>query len=118
MTEVVSFDVATGNNKKILVGSAALIGIGLFILVPPLVNGWGADRWVPAGIVAGILVLLGLVPILGRKVFLRRRRVLLDAAGIRWDDPSGSWAVRWDELAAVAVSSTGVPNSDLVAAPG
>lgn len=106
MTQHTVVDLTTVNNKKILTTSAVLIGIGLVVLLLPLVNGGGADAWVPAGVTAGVFVLIGLVPVLGRKVFLRRQRLLFDPTGIRWDDAREPWAVGWDELAAVTVFST------------
>ena len=62
-------------------GEAVAIVIGVLFLVPPL-------------------LLLGL-----SKQLLRPRRLVFEAAGIRWDDPQGKpWAVGWHELAAVAIS--------------
>lgn len=59
--------------------------------------------------VTGLLILgIGLVPVFGKDVFLRPRRFVFDPAGIRWEDRKGApWALRWDELGAVVVSTSG-----------
>jgi hypothetical protein len=48
---------------------------------------------------------IGLIPVFHRKRVFRPRRLVIEQAGMRWDDPKGEpWAVRWQELAAVALS--------------
>jgi hypothetical protein len=50
------------------------------------------------------LLLVGLVPVFRRKRYFRPRQLVIEQAGIRWDDPKGEpWAVGWQELAAVAL---------------
>lgn len=53
------------------------------------------------------LVFLGIAvaTAVNRKKISRPRRLVLEAPGVRWDDPQGiPWAVHWDELSSVAIT--------------
>lgn len=83
-----------------------LLGLGAFTLGAVE----AANDRMGAGVV-GILIfgagllLVGLIPVFNRKRLFRPRRLVIEHAGIRWDDPQGKpWAVPWHELAAVSIS--------------
>jgi hypothetical protein len=62
---------------------------------------------VAAGVIGGILLLLGLVVVSSWQKLTRPRRLVFDQDGIRMDDPGGKpWFVAWHELGAVAISRT------------
>jgi hypothetical protein len=88
-----------------VIASAILIPLGLLAIVGGVVETVNGRF---GGLVAlgfGLVFLgIGLVPVFNRKRAFRPRRLVIEQAGIRWDDPKGApWAVGWQELAAVAL---------------
>ncbi|WP_394835995.1 hypothetical protein LVJ94_03695 [Pendulispora rubella] len=90
------------------VAGAVAVGFGIASTYPGI-TGEGVDdggMGVRIGLTLFGLFLLGL-GLLSLLVPIRRRRLILDQAGIRWEEPQGrSWTVAWPELAAVAVLCT------------
>ncbi len=114
-------DVAAGNNRTVRTGSVGCGLLGLFFLIPGVIavvkGSWAVGA---ITIVVGAVALgLGLLPVVGKDVFLRPRRFVFDDASVRWDDPKGaSWYIRWTELSQVEASASedGMARVDLVPA--
>jgi hypothetical protein len=98
-------DVGRANNRRLVIAWALLIPICLSAIICGVAEVIRGRTGGGLGAVAfGVLVLvLGLVALLVRRRTFLPRQVVIEQAGIRWDDPKGrAWAVRWQELAAVA----------------
>jgi hypothetical protein len=88
-----------------VIASAIAISLGLLAIVGGVVETVNGRL---GGLIAlgfGLALLgIGLVPVFNRRRAFRPRRLVIEQAGIRWDDPKGEpWAVGWQELAAVAL---------------
>ncbi len=99
----VIIDVGATSTRHLVVGSVVLGGLGTIAVVGGIIG-----KTVAATIIGAVFLLLGLLPVLIRKKAFRPRRLIIEAAGVRWDDPQGRpWAVGWTELAAVSISKHG-----------
>lgn len=105
----VVFNVGGKAAKQILLGGALAGGIGILTIVATLtgqITGGPVAQvigWVIGLVFTGIGVFCAVM----WKAAARPRRLVFDVNGITWDDPRGKpWAVRWDELAGVAISRT------------
>jgi hypothetical protein len=101
----VVIETGRADSRRFVVASIVLISLGLVATIGgaiETVNGrLGGLIAVGFGVV---FLLIGLVPVFNRKRAFRPRRLVIEQAGIRWDDPKGEpWSVRWQELAAVAL---------------
>ncbi|QFG21166.1 hypothetical protein [Actinomadura sp. WMMB 499] len=115
----VTVDVGRVQGGQIVLGSGVAGVLGAASIVAAItghVDGGTGVRVVV--FVVGIpFALVGILPLLMWRAAFRRRRLVLDAEGIRWDDPGGlPWTVRWPELAEVAFvygpAHTGGPGPD------
>ncbi|MBE1530261.1 hypothetical protein [Actinomadura algeriensis] len=102
--EPVTVDVADAQARQIVVGAAVAGFFGVVALVAAgtgnVTGGTGAR--VAAFALGAIFTLIGVLPLLMWRVAFRARSLVLDADGMRWDDPGGApWTVRWAELAGV-----------------
>jgi hypothetical protein len=101
-------DVGTAEGRRAAIAAALLILLGLGALTLGFVE--AANGRMNAGAVGvlifgAILLILGFIPVINSKRYFRPRRLIIEQAGIRWDDPKGkSWAMPWHELAAVSIS--------------
>jgi hypothetical protein len=101
-------DVGTAEGRRAGIAAALLILLGLGALILGFVE--AASGRMNAGaigvlIFGALLLILGLIPVINSKRYFRPRRLIIEPAGIRWDDPKGkSWAMPWYELAAVSIS--------------
>jgi hypothetical protein len=88
-----------------IIASAIIIPLGLFATVGGVVATLGGRLGGIIALVFGLACVgIGLVPVFNRRRAFRPRQLVIEQAGIRWDDPRGEpWAVRWQELAAVAL---------------
>ncbi|WP_375546521.1 hypothetical protein [Actinophytocola gossypii] len=103
----VVLDVGTTDGRKAVIGSVVAGILGLLAVVSGVLA--ASDDGVGVGIVlivVGVLLLLpGVFALVARDKLFRPRRLVIEPPGLRWDDPKGApWAVRWNELAAVAVT--------------
>jgi hypothetical protein len=101
-------DVGTAEGRRAGIAAALLILLGLGAIILGLVeaaNGRMNAGAVGALIFGAVLLTVGLIPAINSKRFFRPRRLIIEPAGIRWDDPKGkSWAMPWYDLAAVSIS--------------
>ncbi|GAA2684458.1 hypothetical protein LV78_007335 [Actinosynnema pretiosum] len=96
----VVIDVAGPSTRKALVGAGVALALGVLGLV-----GFASTGGLALLVIGGGLVALGLLPLLAWKKLSRPRALVVEAQGVRWDDPQGKpWAVAWGELGAVSVS--------------
>lgn len=98
-------DVSAGNSRKILTGCIMLGLLGVACLAGGVLAA-GSVR-ITFFVLAALCLLPAAVPLLRARTFFRRRQLALDATGIHWLDPRGSWSVEWRELALVTVSTSG-----------
>ncbi|MEV5826339.1 hypothetical protein AB0L25_12245 [Spirillospora sp. NPDC052242] len=112
----VTVDVADVHARQLVVGMAVAGFFGVVAIAAAVTGGvdGGTGARVAAFLIGAVFSLIGVLPLLMWRVAFRRRRLVLDASGMRWDDPDGSpWAVRWAELSRVRLSSpepdTGAP---------
>ncbi|TDC81328.1 hypothetical protein [Actinomadura sp. 7K507] len=102
--EPVSVDVGNAQTRQIAVGGTVAGAIGLIAVISAItgnVDG-GTGTRVAAFAIGLVFTLIGALPLLMWRIAFRPRRILFDAGGLRWDDPTGSpWAVPWSELAGV-----------------
>ncbi|WP_026404567.1 hypothetical protein [Actinomadura rifamycini] len=97
----VTVDVAHVHGRQMIVGAAVAGPLGVVAIAAAVTGGvdGGTGVRVAAFVIGTVFALLGALPLLMWRVAFRRRRLVLDAAGMRWDDPRGRpWAVRWAEL--------------------
>jgi hypothetical protein len=104
----VMIDLATGTATKTIAVAAICCAIGLTATLAALlgaVSGGLGGRIVV--LVLGLIFLaLGILPLAKYKTLTRPRKLLIEPGGIRWEDPKGApWAVPWNELAGVAIST-------------
>jgi hypothetical protein len=103
----VVIDVGGTDGKKAIIGAIVAGVVGLIAIIGGIVG--ATDGGVGGGIAAiaiGTLFMVPVVFVIARrdKVF-RPRKLVLEPAGIRWDDPHGApWAIPWPELAAVSIN--------------
>ncbi|HEY0451767.1 hypothetical protein [Actinophytocola sp.] len=103
----VVIDVGGADGKKAVIGASVAGGIGLIAVISGLIGAvdGGAGAAIAAIVIGGLFLVPVVFVVVGRKKVFRPRRLVLEAAGIRWDDPTGApWAVPWAELAAVSIS--------------
>lgn len=100
-------EIGKADARRFVLASAIMMTLSLvaFVLGTLEVVGGRTGGGLVA-LAAGLVFLgIGLVPVFRRKRAFRPRRLVIEQAGIHWDDPMGEpWAVRWQELAAVALS--------------
>lgn len=104
----VVLNVAAASNVKIIVGCVIAGVIGLVTVVSVLLDKveGGTGARIVGGVIGSICLLAALVPLLTFPITFRPRKLVVEPAGIRWDDPRGKpWALRWQELGAVAIST-------------
>jgi hypothetical protein len=98
-------DIGKMAGRQAIMGSVAAGGVGLIALIAGLagaVEGGGEPIAIGIGVV--FLLPVVLVVVFSQQIF-RPRKLVIEPAGVRWDDPKGApWAVPWHELAAVTVS--------------
>lgn len=106
-TDAVSLDLGGRLVYRLLLGAAALVAVGLLLLVGAMsgelrVEGGTAAVAVAASI-GGLLVLFGFLCLYGayRGVGVR---LVIDAEGIAREGRSRTWRIPWDDLDAVGVS--------------
>jgi hypothetical protein len=101
-------DVGAAEGRRAAIAATLLILIGLGALILGFVeaaNGRLNAGAIGAFIFGAVLLILGLIPVVNANRYFRPRRLIIEQAGIRWDDPKGrSWAVPWHELAAISIS--------------
>lgn len=104
--EPVSIDVGSAAARRTIQAGAVFGVIGLAALVAAFAADIDSTGVQVAAIVVGLaLCALGLVPVLLRRTMSRPRRLVIDAGGLRWEDPQEtSWAVTWPELARVTLT--------------
>ncbi|MFV2173478.1 hypothetical protein ACFHW2_41790 [Actinomadura sp. LOL_016] len=106
----VTVDVADVQGRQMVVGMAVAGSFGV-VSVAAAVTGnvdGGTGVRVAAFLIGLVFSLIGVLPLLMWRAAFRRRRLVLDATGMRWDDPDGiPWAVRWSDLSEVAFSFPG-----------
>lgn len=101
-------DIGQMAGRQAVVGSVvsgAVGAIAIFAGLAGQVDGGGEA----IAVIIGVLFLIppALVLALSKQVF-RPRKLVIEAGGIRWDDPRGApWAVPWNELAAISISKHG-----------
>ncbi|QFG21165.1 hypothetical protein [Actinomadura sp. WMMB 499] len=104
----VTVDVADAQARQMIVGMAVAGAFGV-VAVAAAITGdvvGGTGVRVAAFLIGLVFTLIGVLPLLMWRVAFRRRRLVLDAGGIRWDDPDGSpWSVRWPELSRVELAA-------------
>ncbi|OLT12850.1 hypothetical protein BJF79_21385 [Actinomadura sp. CNU-125] len=111
-----SVDVANAQTRQIVVG-AAVAGFFGVVAIAAAITGdvtGGTGARVAAFVLGTVFTLIGVLPLLMWRIAFRPRRLVLDADGLRWDDPRGRpWAVRWTELSGVEIVApepdTGAP---------
>ncbi|MCK2215546.1 hypothetical protein MF672_017390 [Actinomadura sp. ATCC 31491] len=105
----VVIDVGGDTKVRLIAGGAVAAALGLVTLVSVAagqVTGGGGVTVAAAVLGLGFLA-IGLLPVLTWRRTARPRRLILDAHGVRWDDPRGRpWAVGWAELSGVGLSRT------------
>ncbi|GAB3407970.1 hypothetical protein GCM10027569_20590 [Flindersiella endophytica] len=104
----VMIDLAEGQATKSIAVAAICGVIGIVSVLAALlgaVSGGIGGRIVV--IVLGLFFLGIAVLVLSKyKMITRPRKLLIEPGGIRWEDPKGApWAVPWNELAGVAIST-------------
>jgi len=101
-------DIGSAESRRAGIAAALLILLAVGALALGLVeaaNGRMNGATIGVLIFGGVLLIVGLIPIFRATRYFRPRRLIIEQAGIRWDDPKGkSWAVPWPELAAVSIS--------------
>ncbi|MFD0905214.1 hypothetical protein [Actinomadura sediminis] len=104
----VTVNVADLQARQMVVGMAVAGFFGA-VAVAAAVTGnvdGGTGVRVAAFVIGLVFSLIGVLPLLMWRVAFRRRRLVLDASGIRWDDPDGRpWAVPWAELSGVRLAN-------------
>jgi hypothetical protein len=108
MTPVV-IDIGRRDVRRVLIGGAVAGVLGVAALVGAVTayaDGEGVGGTI--GLVIGLAFTgITLGAIVNRKRISRPRKLVLEAPGVRWDDPAGApWAVAWQELGAVRISRT------------
>ncbi|MEV4176989.1 hypothetical protein [Nonomuraea sp. NPDC049709] len=105
----VVIDVGADAKVKALAGGSVAGVIGLLSIFSALtgqVTG-GTGTAVVVAVLGLVFLFIGLLPVIAWKKIGRPRRLVLDAFGVRWDDPQGRpWAVAWAELSGVGISRT------------
>lgn len=104
----VVLDVAKGSRPTILLGAGVLLVFGLIAVgaaVAGAVSGGTGSR-TGVGVCGGIMLLIGLLPLVFWHWVFRPRKLIMESRGVRWDDPRGKpWAVGWAEVGMIAVST-------------
>lgn len=103
-------DVGKADSRRFVIGSVVSGALGLTAIIAGLAGAveGGPGVAIAAVAIGAVFLLVGLLPLLARKQAFRPRRLVIEPAGIRWDDPRGSpWAVPWPELAAVSLTRHG-----------
>lgn len=106
LPDLVSINVAAAHTRTIALGCGLSGLLGLVAVVSVFTDdvSGGTGTKVGVFVVGSIFLLFGLLPLLTWRVAFRRRRLVLEPCGIRWDDPQGKpWQVAWSELATVKV---------------
>jgi hypothetical protein len=98
-------EVGRADARRFVIAAVVLITLGLVAIVGGAVEAFRGRMGGLIAIAFGVVFLLiGLVPVFNRKRAFRPRRLIIEQAGIHWNDPKGEpWAVRWQELAGVAL---------------
>ncbi len=98
-------DVGKTAGRQAIVGAAVSGSLGTITLVAGLSGGTEGGAAVVAMVLGVLFLLPAILVVAMSKQVLRPRKLVFEAAGVRWDDPQGQpWAVEWRELAAVSVS--------------
>lgn len=103
----VTVDVADVHARQMVVGMAVAGFFGVVAIAAAVTGAVEGGTGVRAAAFAigAVFALIGVLPLLMWRVAFRRRRLVLDAAGMRWDDPDGRpWAVEWSELSRVRLT--------------
>lgn len=108
MTPVV-VDIGARDTRRVALGAtvAGVLGVlGLAGAVSAYAGGEGVGGTI--GLVIGLAFTgIAVAAVVNWKKVSRPRKLVFDAAGVRWDDPRGTpWAVAWPELGAVRLSRT------------
>jgi len=101
----VVIDIGQTAGRQAVIGavvSGAVGAIALWAGLAGQVEGGGEGV---AIVIGGLFLLPVVLVVLFSKQVFRPRKLVFEAAGVRWDDPQGApWAVPWNELGAVSVS--------------
>ncbi|XRQ12516.1 hypothetical protein ACN3XK_16960 [Actinomadura welshii] len=103
----VTVDVGAAQTRQIVVGATVAGALGVLALASVVTGNveGGTGARVAAFVIGLVFALIGVLPLLMWRIAFRPRRLVLDADGVRWEDPEGSpWAVRWPELGRVTLS--------------
>lgn len=106
----VVIDVGTRDARRVLAGGVVCAIVGA-VAVAEVIRAYAAGE--ASGVTIGVAVLgllflgIAFAAVAGWRVASRPRRLVFEAAGIRWEDPGGApWAVAWHELGEVRISRT------------
>lgn len=105
----VVLDLGASDARKLVIGGAVAGGLGILALFGAITS--FASGEAVGGSIAGVIGLvftgIGVLAVVKFKTVSRPRKLIIEAQGIRLDDPQGMpWAVSWQELGAVSVSRT------------
>jgi hypothetical protein len=101
-------EVGKGNWVKIILMLVVCGGIGGVSVVSAFVGAvdGGVVGRIVGGTLGAVFLLLGVLPLALHRRLTRPRRLVIEPAGVRWDDPRGApWRMAWQEMAAVSVST-------------
>jgi hypothetical protein len=113
----VAFDLAAGGWIRILLVVALCGGLGVIGIVSAFTGGVLGGTGVRIGVIVLSLIFLGiaLAFLAMSPVLTRSHKLIVEPAGLRWDDPRGKpWFAPWSELAAVSISTFTTFNQNFV----
>ncbi|KRV48641.1 hypothetical protein AQ490_24200 [Wenjunlia vitaminophila] len=98
-------NVSANTKLKVFGTSAVCLAFGVTALIEASRRGFSGGGGLLLGVVGAVFTLLSLFPLRSWKAVTRTCRLIVDSAGVHWDDPEGQpWSLRWDELSRVAVT--------------
>lgn len=102
-------DIGSRDTRRVIIGGAVsgVLGIAaLFGAVTAFVDGEPVGGAI-AGVIGLLFTGIAVAAVVNWRKISRPRKLVIEAPGVRWDDPQGTpWAVPWQELGAVSVSRT------------
>jgi hypothetical protein len=113
----VVFDLGAGGWLRILLAVALCGGLGVIGIVSAFTGGVRGGAGVRIGVIVLSLIFLGiaLAFLAMSAVLTRPRKLIVEPAGLRWDDPRGKpWFAPWSELAGVSISTVTTFNQNFV----
>lgn len=107
---VVDVGTPAAHKASVLGVSAALVGVVATATAVTEAPSSGPLGLVLAWTIALLFLGVAIVVLLNRRQVARPRRLILEGAGVRWDDPHGTpWAIRWDELSGLRIARIHIP---------